>query len=116
MKRKADALRRWQRKKGLDGEKAAIGFVRAMNRKFYGKEEDDKFNWKRWFFPNLTVDTGLQVVDAYMQQCIRYAVTGRHYKGNYRIRYETLKKWGYKSLVHEYYAFRKNSLKKEQQD
>ena len=61
------------------------------------------FTWSRWFFPNLTVDTGLRTIDAYLQEYIRYTVTGRHYKGNYRIRYDTLKKWGYRSLVHEYY-------------
>lgn len=108
MKRKTDALRRWQRKKGLDTKRAAVGFIRAMNRKFYGRDEEDDFTWNRWFFPNLTVDTGLRIVDAYMQECIRYTVTGRHYKGNYRIRYETLKEWGYRSLVHEYYASRKS--------
>lgn len=107
MKRKADALRRWQRKKGLDTQKAAVGFIRAMNRKFYGKDEENDFTWNRWFFPNLTEDTGLKEVDAYMQECIRYTVTGRHYKGNYRIRYKTLKEWGYRSLVHEYYDSRK---------
>ncbi len=117
IKRKADALRRWQRKKGLSGEKAAIGLIRAMNRKFYGSAPDsadsvqpaeegnsqDDFTWSRWFFPNLTVDTGLKTIDTYLQEYIRYTVTGRHYKGNYRIRYETLKEWGYRSLVHEYY-------------
>ncbi len=116
IKRKAEALRRWQRKKGLPEEKAAIGLIHAMNYKFFGKEkkeenteaealqeESNDFTWCRWFFPNLTVDTGLKTVDAYLQKYIRYAVTGRHYKGNYRIRYETLKKWGYRSLVHEYY-------------
>lgn len=105
IKRKADALRRWQRKKSLSGEKAAIGLIRAMNRKFYGsdKDGDADFTWSRWFFPNLTVDTGLKTIDAYLQEYIRYTVTGRHYKGNYRIRYETLKEWGYRSLVHEYY-------------
>lgn len=116
IKRKADALRRWQRSKGLSGEKAAIGLIRSMNRKFFGStapsdrfededlfEENNDFTWSRWFFPNLTVDTGLKTIDAYLQQYIRYTVTGRHYKGNYRIRYETLKDWGYRSLVHEYY-------------
>ncbi len=102
IKRKADALRRWQRKKNLSGDKAAIGFVRAMNYKFYGTDADD-FSWKRWFFPGLTTDKGLKEIDAYMQSYIRYVVTGRHYKGNYRIRYEQLKAWGYRSLVHEYY-------------
>lgn len=116
IKRKADALRRWQRSKGLSGEKAAIGLIRSMNRKFFGNDApsassegddspDDKndFTWSRWFFPNLTVDTGLKIIDSYLQEYIRYTVTGRHFKGNYRIRYETLKNWGYRSLVHEYY-------------
>ena len=84
-----------------------------MNRKFYGHprptdpaadEESDEFTWSRWFFPNLTTDTGLKTIDAYLQQYIRYCVTGRHYKGNYRIAYDTLKQWGYCSLVHEYYS------------
>ncbi|MBQ8327192.1 MAG: group II intron reverse transcriptase domain-containing protein [Lachnospiraceae bacterium] len=114
IKRKSDALRRWQQKKGLSSDKAAIGLIRAMNNKFYGKnwnehEEEDEsedsndFTWSRWFFPNLTTDAGLKIIDQYLQEYIRYTVTGRHYKGNYRIKYETLKEWGYRSLVHEYY-------------
>lgn len=113
IKRKAEALRRWQRNKRLSDEKAAIGFIKAMNRKFYGNADgegngDDEFTWNRWFFSNLTADTGLKEIDAYMQEYIRYTVTGRHYKGNYRIRYETMKDWGYRSLVHEYYEWRKH--------
>lgn len=107
IKRKAEALRRWQRKKGLTSDKAAIGFIRAMNSKFYGCDDEDEFTWDRWFFPNLSVDCGLKEIDVYMQQYIRYVVTGRHYKGNYRISYSQLKQWGYRSLVHEYYNFRK---------
>lgn len=112
IKRKADALRRWSRSKDLSTEKAAIGLIRAMNRKFFGSsslddmdEDDDSndFTWSRWFFPNLTTDKGLKIIDNYLQEYIRYTVTGRHYKGNYRIRYEQLKEWGYQSLVHEYY-------------
>lgn len=110
IKRKAEALRRWQRGKELSGEKAAVGFIRAMNRKFYGSKDGenggwDEFTWNKWFFPNLTADAGLREIDAYMQEYIRYTVTGRHYKGNYRIRYETMKEWGYRSLVHEYYQW-----------
>ena len=103
IKRKAHALRRWQRWKNLPSEKAAIGFIRAMNHKFYGCYGEDLFTWNRWFFPHLTVSTGLHEIDLYMQQYIRYIVTGRHYKGNYRINYNQLKEWGYKSLVNEYY-------------
>ena len=45
-----------------------------------------------------------------MQEYIRYTVTGRHYKGNYRITYEQLKKWGYRSLVNEFYRKKKGEL------
>lgn len=111
IKRKADALRRWQRKKGLTPDKAAIGFINAMNRKFYGRDETaedtDEFTWSRWFFPNITEDTSLKEIDIYMQDYIRYIITGRHYKGNYRITYDTIKSWGYRSLVYEYYRGKK---------
>ena len=107
IKHKADALRRWQRKKQLSPDKAAIGFIRAMNMKFYGLDDTHDFTWKRWFFPNLTEDTGLKEIDAYMQEYIRYIITGRHYKGNYRITYNQMKDMGYRSLVNEYYKFKK---------
>lgn len=102
IKRKAEALRRWQRKKGLSEDKAAKGFITAMNRKFYGRDEDD-FTWCRWYFPNITTDESIKEIDEYMQEYIRYTVTGRHYKGNYRITYGQMKEWGYVSLVNEYY-------------
>lgn len=79
-----DALRRWQRDKNLT-----------------------YFTWCRWFLLNLDTDRGLRIIDEYMQEYIRYAVTGRHYKGNYRIDYETLKNWGDRSLVHEFWEGRK---------
>ncbi len=114
IKRKADALRRWSRSKNLPYEKGAIGLIHAMNRKFFGTptaddagdEETKDFTWSRWFFPNLTTDKGLKLIDTYFQEYIRYTVTGRHYKGNYRISYEQMKEWGYRSLVHEYYKSR----------
>lgn len=106
IKIKADSLRRWKRRKNLPPNKAAIGFIKAMNYKFYGVEDSDDFTWSRWFFPIITEDKGLKEIDAYMQEYIRYVVTGRHYKGNYRITYDMIKEWGYISLVNEYYSFR----------
>lgn len=111
IRRKSEALRRWQRKKGLSPDKAAVGLIHTMNRKFYGcsdppgGEEDRKdiFTWSRWFFPLLTTDKGLREIDSFLQEYIRYTVTGRHYKGNYRISHGQLQRWGYVSLVHEYY-------------
>lgn len=111
IKRKADSLRRWQRSKKLTEDKAAIGFINAMNRKFFGGSDklwdEDDFSWAKWFFPNITTDKSLQEIDDYMQQYIRYIITGRHYKGNYKITYEQMKSWGYISLVHEYYNWKK---------
>ncbi len=117
IRRKSEALRRWQRKKGLSADKAAVGLIRTMNRKFYGygdpvveeEPEEDAFTWSRWFFPLLTTDRRLKEIDAYLQEYIRYTVTGRHYKGNYRIPYRQLVQWGYVSLVHEFYR-RKRQL------
>ena len=103
IKRKALALRRWQRKKGVAGDRAAKGFLKAMNHNLFDNGDGSEFSWSRWFFPCLTTDTGLKEIDSYMQQYVRYCVTGRHYKGNYRITYEQMKEWGYRSLVHEYY-------------
>ena len=40
-----------------------------------------------------------------MQECLRYIKTGRHNKKNYNLKYEELKKLGYKPLVSEYYKF-----------
>ncbi len=103
MRRKAHALRRWCTGRKLPPERGAKGFITAMNHKLYVHSEDDTFSWSRWFFPNITTDKSLKELDAYMQQYVRWCVSGRHYKGNYRISYEDMKKWGYKSLVHEYY-------------
>ena len=108
IKRKAAALRRWAHKKNLDGEKAAKGFISAINHKFYEREGEDSFSWSKWYFPNITTDESLRLLDDYIVEYIRFCVTGRHYKGNFRISYETIKDWGYKSLVHEYYAYRKD--------
>ncbi|MCR4584998.1 MAG: reverse transcriptase/maturase family protein [Lachnospiraceae bacterium] len=107
--RKARALQRWSRKKKLPGERAAKGFIRALNRKLYSKDEK-AFSWSRWFFPHLTADESLKELDAYILQYIRYTVTGRHYKGNYRISYEKIKEWGYRSLVHEWWEQKQNRM------
>ncbi len=111
IRRKARALRRWSEEKKLPPERGAKGFIRAMNRKLFSADGKE-FSWSRWFFPLLTTDKSLKELDAFLQQYIRYCVTGRHYKGNYRIRYETLKSWGYKSLVHEWWAYGKEGQAK----
>lgn len=57
IKRKANALRRWQKRKGLTEDKAAKGFINTFNRKLYGNDNEfsiemctKEFTWSRWFF------------------------------------------------------------------
>lgn len=113
IKRKAHALRRWADRKNLSGERAARGFIKAMNKKLYTYKYQEvrgtEFSWSRWFFPCITTDKGLKIIDEYLQKYIRYAATGRHYKGNYKISYDKLKEWGYRNLINEYWNGRNES-------
>lgn len=109
IKKKAEAARRWQLSRKLTPDKAASAFIRTMNKTFYGYNDENATRWDGWYFPSLTVTDGLQEIDRFMQLYIRYCITGKHYKGNYRITYEQMKKWGYKNLVNSYYKCHHNS-------
>lgn len=108
IRRKAHSLYRWKTKKDADFERTAKAMIRTFNKKFYVDLDENRFTWSRWFFPVLTTSEGLKELDAYLIQYIRYLSSGRHYKGNYRITYDYIKELGFRSLVHEYYAFCKN--------
>lgn len=110
IKKKAEAARRWQMTRKYASDKAASALIRSMNKTFYGYDDEKGVRWDGWFFPSLTVTDGLQEIDRYMQLYIRYCITGKHYKGNYRITYDQMKKWGYKNLVNAYYKCHHTSL------
>lgn len=105
MRRKSRALMRWRQRGGYGGEKAAAAFIRVFNRKLLESPPDNDLSWSRWFFPLLTTADSLRVIDRYAQDCLRWLVSGKRTKGRYDVRYEDLKRLGYRSLVHEYYAF-----------
>jgi len=109
IRRKTRALTRWKDKKGLDGIHAAKALIRIFNRKFFGSEDmqANELVWCRWFFPMINTDESLKIIDNYIQDCLRYLVTGKRTKARFNCRYEDLKTLGYKSLVHEYYAYKK---------
>ncbi len=107
MRRKSRALRRWADKNDLDGKKAAAAFIRVFNRKLFENAENRELTWAYWFFPVLTTDQSLKTIDAYAQDCIRFLLTGRHNKGRFQATYDDMKALGYKNLVHEFYAFKK---------
>lgn len=106
IRRKAKALLRWKTKTGAEYERAAKALIRTFNKKLYNEENNDLFTWCRWFFPVITTDRSLKEIDAYLLEYVRYLYSGRHYKGNYKITYDSIKKLGFRSLVHEYYISR----------
>ena len=104
IKRASRSIRRWGAKKNASGDSCLKAMIRKFDRKFFGKEESE-LSWKYWFFPTINTTEGLKEVDAYMQERLRFLVTGRYSKKNYEdVPYERLKECGYRSLVHEYYA------------
>ena len=109
MKRKSEALIRWKHKKNADSVRAVKAFIRYFNKKFFDNPIDSEITWCRWFFPVITTDASLKIIDAYMQECIRYIATEKRTKARYNFRYEDMKACGYKSLVHCYYQFREEN-------
>ncbi len=103
MRRKARALARWRDRNGLEGEKAAKAFIRVFNSKLFENTSDSELTWTRWFFPVITTDESLREIDLYAQDCLRFLISGKRTKARFDVRYEDLKKLGYRSLVNEYY-------------
>ena len=105
MRRKTRALMRWRKRNGLPGEKAAAAFIRIFNRKLLQSADDNDLTWSYWFFSVINTEKSLHQIDLYAQDCIRFLISGKRTKARYNVRYGDLKALGYKSLVHEYYAF-----------
>ena len=105
MHRKMRALQRWQHRKQLDGSKAARAFIKAFNRKMFENSAGSELTWAYWYFPVITTADSLHEIDLYAQECIRFLISGTRTKARYSVRYEDMKQLGYRSLVHEYYAY-----------
>ena len=107
IRRKARAIYRWKIRKAADNDKAMRVMTRCFNNKFFDARDSSDLTWSKWFFPLINTDRGLNVVDEYLQQYLRYICTGKHTKANYRIRYKQIKDCNYRSLVNEFYKFKK---------
>lgn len=103
MRRKTRALMRWKAKKNTTGINAAKAFIRSFRRKLFDNNCEHELTWTRWYFPLITTDGSLRLLDQYAQQCIRYLVTGKHTKAAFNCRYTDMKELGYVSLVNCYY-------------
>lgn len=112
IRRKAHALYRRRVRRGQDFTYAAKALVKTFNKKYFDVAEENRFTWSRWFFPVITTDKSLRELDEYLVKYVRYLYKGRHYKGNYRVTYEEIKQFGFRSLVHEYYKWKEDSFSK----
>lgn len=107
MRRKARALQRWYRRNGADGESGAKAFIRIFNKKLLESPEDNELSWSYWFFSVINTDESLRTIDRYAQDCIRFLWSGKRTKSRFNVRYEDMKKIGYRSLVNAYYSSEK---------
>lgn len=103
MWRKSRALLRWKDHKHVDNICAAKAFVKSFNKKLYDNPITTELTWTRWYFPIINTTTTINMLDHYMQDCIRYIATGSRTKKRFSFKYDMIKELGYKSLVHEYY-------------
>lgn len=108
LRRSSHSLYRWSVKNNATPQRTLRAFIRKYNCKFYSTQSGHELCWARWYFPMITTTKSLQYIDEYMQDCLRYSVTGRHNKMNYKkVPYDLLRQCGYRPLVAEYYC--KNS-------
>ena len=82
---------------------AARAFIMHFNKKLYTSEDKSEINWPLWYFPLVTTDRSLRIIDHYMQDCIRYVATGSRTKSRFDFRYEQMKELGFMSLVNEFH-------------
>lgn len=103
MRMRARRIERIKREKNLRPEEAARILIATNNSMFFGHDKEIRMSWKRWAFPVITCSEGLKSLDLFNQHCIRYVMTGKWSNSQYRVKYDELKKLGYRSLVREYY-------------
>ncbi len=106
IRRKAHALERWKDKKGAESERAIRAFIKHFNKKFFNNDKENELTWCRWYFPTVTTAKSLKIIDEYMIENVRFISTGKHTKSNYNLKYEEIKKLGYRSLVNAFYQYK----------
>ena len=107
IKRTCKKLRKWMINNNTSYDRAIKAVIRKFNRKFFSLSNTE-LTWQLWYFPVINTTKSLHEIDLYFQDNLRFIKTGKHNKKNYNLKYSTLKEYGYKSLVNEYYKFKKN--------
>ncbi|ETP72526.1 Retron-type reverse transcriptase [Lachnospiraceae bacterium JC7] len=105
MNHKARKLVRCQKKYGLSREETMKKMIDRIDMYFFGRGLDtNELNWVDWSFRILTRCDSLRKLDNYCQECIRYVGSGgKRTDSKYRVRYKTMQRMGYRTLVHAFY-------------
>ena len=112
IRRKCRALYRWKLKKRVSTENAIKATIKVFSKKFYGISKTSELTWSKWFFPVLTTDKSLKIIDAYLEENLRYISTGKHTKKNFKqVTYKTLKDLGFVPLVKAFWDYKKSGEK-----
>lgn len=106
-KRRAKWYRIWMKKRKVKKEVTIKDYIKKINYKLYSQQEDS-INWSRWYLPNINTIESIKYLDQYFISCIRYLDSGTWTKGKafYRLSYNDIKGFGFKSLVNEYYKIK----------
>ena len=115
IRRKARKLYRWRMKKKAGFKRAAKAMINSFDHKFYDLTGNNDFTWTRFYFPVITKTDGLKTIDEYMLSYLRFLSSGRHFKGNYKVKYAEIKALGYTPLVAEYYRWKKDNERLDRQ-
>jgi len=116
IRRKARKLYTWAKRNRISYDKVAAKMIRSFDHRFYDLSGSGDYTWIRFYFPVIDDVSGLKQIDKSMLEYLRYLYSGRHYKGNYAITYDRLKKLGYTPLVAEYYRWKKENRKLNEQN
>lgn len=103
IRRSARSIRRWKLSKNMKNEYAIKTMISKFNNKFFNDNNPDDLSFSRWYFPVINQTDRLKEIDNYLQNNIRYIISGKHNKMNYKCKYNYLKKYGYRTLINEYY-------------
>jgi RNA-directed DNA polymerase len=110
VKRLSRSYLRWIRKKKIDEIESLAHFIARLNRKLYGIDaRENDLCWAHWFFPVINTSKSLEYLDNYIQQRLRYSITGKFSKLNYKkVPYKKLSDCGYIPLKSAFFAFKKD--------
>ncbi len=108
IRRLSRSFRRGIVRKRLTPEEALKKFIIRINRKLFGIDaRENDLCWARWFFPVINSSESISILDEYIQNRLRYSVTGKYNAANFKkVPYKLLQESGYIPLKSAYFAFK----------